>query len=444
MSEEQTIAEEKNETSTFQGAEVTVNFTDLGACQIKLEVEINSEGCKSARKQAIKAINKEVSIPGFRKGKAPEAVISKNYSSYIDKEWKDSLLRKAFKESMQLVEKQPLSENSIKNSKVLECSLEEGAKVLLEYECGPLINDIDFANIKIEKIEKNEVKDERVQELLGELCSQYGSWDEVEDRVCQDGDFVEIDLEMLEDEPQKVFSNQRLKLDKEQMAVWVYELILGLKKEEQREGQSTEDERLSEKEKEDFAPKSYRVTLNKILEQNPAKLDEELFRKVNVKDEDELLSRLRERLEKEAEQEQKVKKVKLLEAWLLEEASFDLPASFVEQERRDKIKQRIEELKSQGQDAEAISSKEKEIEEEVAEEVKKSLSLFFLMRQLISKFSLKIEQDEIHNECVRYLTYRQINYKDLGEKEIEALKSNAYLTLQRQKVMDHLLSMLDK
>ena len=49
------------------------------SCKIELEVEAEVSLVKEAHKKAVKVVGKEVTIAGFRKGKAPEELVEKNF-----------------------------------------------------------------------------------------------------------------------------------------------------------------------------------------------------------------------------------------------------------------------------------------------------------------------------------------------------------------------------
>ena len=73
--------ETEPEVSTVNNDNVTVTITKKPHCEIKFDIKVNPRPVAAAYQKALKNINKEVNIPGFRKGKAPEKLISEKYSS---------------------------------------------------------------------------------------------------------------------------------------------------------------------------------------------------------------------------------------------------------------------------------------------------------------------------------------------------------------------------
>ena len=54
-------------------------------CQVEFEVTASQELTQKALAQAIKKVASQVSIPGFRKGKAPKEVIMRSFAKEIKK-----------------------------------------------------------------------------------------------------------------------------------------------------------------------------------------------------------------------------------------------------------------------------------------------------------------------------------------------------------------------
>ena len=66
------------------------------ACRIEMDVKTSPQMVKEARKNAIKSVGKEVSIHGFRKGRAPEEIILKKFPNYVEKQLHKEIADLAF------------------------------------------------------------------------------------------------------------------------------------------------------------------------------------------------------------------------------------------------------------------------------------------------------------------------------------------------------------
>lgn len=58
---------------------IDVNVLDLPNSQKKLEILVSSDECAKAYEKVLSKLSKEVTIPGFRKGKAPPAMVLNHF-----------------------------------------------------------------------------------------------------------------------------------------------------------------------------------------------------------------------------------------------------------------------------------------------------------------------------------------------------------------------------
>jgi trigger factor len=130
----------------FQGEHVKATITKNPGCKVHLEVEVDATAVGASYAKALHLVKKEVSIPGFRKGKVPDDVVIKNFASAIDREWRDLTARAAFHDGLALVKCNPLSQNAVQKVVTKKIS-KEGAEIHFDYESEPVIPTLDFSSI---------------------------------------------------------------------------------------------------------------------------------------------------------------------------------------------------------------------------------------------------------------------------------------------------------
>src|SRR5580704_14680134 len=86
----------------FSSSEVRFSIHRKPSCSIEFEVEALTPLVQSAHKKALKTVAKEITIPGFRKGKAPDELVLKNYPETVDKKWQEIIADLAFRECEKL------------------------------------------------------------------------------------------------------------------------------------------------------------------------------------------------------------------------------------------------------------------------------------------------------------------------------------------------------
>ena len=279
----------------------TIQVTRKPGCIIHLDINIDKEAAKAAYTKATKAINKEISIPGFRKGKAPEAVVVQQFGKHIQKEWQDLILNTAFKEFLSKTGLYPFSTDhaSIRKAEVKNASLENGAHVVIEYEAKPMIPTIDFSKIALKKVEKEIITSEQVDQTLHQIQLHHAEWQPVTDRVVQEGDFVDLTIDALEEPVRPICKDMRFEVAQGKMGEWMRKLVLGHHLNDVIEGMSEKDDNLDATV--DFKPTLCRITINKIRTATLPPLDDALAVKVGVTTLEELRPRVEDDLNRRAE-----------------------------------------------------------------------------------------------------------------------------------------------
>ena len=133
------MAKQADQVEEFKNDNVDVSVARLPGCLVKFEITVHPKATEAAYKQATKAVKKEVSIPGFRKGKASDALVQQHYAPHVDREFRDVVVQTAYHEAVTLSKTYPINEKSIKQPQLKSCSKEDGARVVIEMETLPVV-----------------------------------------------------------------------------------------------------------------------------------------------------------------------------------------------------------------------------------------------------------------------------------------------------------------
>ncbi|WP_374299064.1 trigger factor [Ferrovibrio sp.] len=168
-----------------------MQITEISASGLKREykVVINAAALESTVNQKLETIRGQVNMPGFRPGKAPAALIKKQYGR--------ALLGEAMEESVNSALQKTLDENKLRPAlqpKVDIQNFEEGKdfECTIAIEVLPEIETGDFKVIKLERLVV-EPADAEVDEFLTRLSEQQKTYEKVE-RAAEKGDQVVIDF----------------------------------------------------------------------------------------------------------------------------------------------------------------------------------------------------------------------------------------------------------
>ncbi len=440
------MSEETKEPTIISNEYVKVSICKEPGCKVKLEIEVEPIATQAAYKKALKTINKEVSIPGFRKGKAPESRVLQNHAQHVKKEWQDLVTNTAYKESLALIEIYPMGQESIKSVQVNSCDQVEGAKVSIEYESFPTIPALELENLKVEATTPKEVTDEVFEQAKKELRDVYLTHEEVEGRPIELNDFVELDIDAVEEDHSHNLCRDRMfQVAKEKMGQWMQDLVIGKSVGDVIDGTSQWEENSGLRE-EEFKPTQCKITIKAIKKGIYPESDEALAEKSGCKDVDDLNDKIRKDLERRMEKQSREETKEKVQALLMETYDFDLPESLLEQEKKQVAHKRLMGMRREKISDEVIEKRKEEIEAEVAKAASEELRMFFLSQKLSEQFSLKLTQEDLQQELQRqmYMVAEHDRIIDPQQMEPEQIRERLIRYLMTEKVKEHLAIALVK
>lgn len=325
-----------NSKTEIENNEVKVEIERRPGCNARLEVFVKKELCDSVYNQAVKNVSKEVSIPGFRKGKAPRQLIEERFKSPFEREFKRLLAETAARKALALTRLQPLKREQ--GVEVVSVSIsEEGSRVVLTLDHYPEVPLINPEEIRLKREEVKAIDEKMIQEAREIVQLQIAEWQEVTDRPVQKEDFVDVDIFMMDENPPlQICNNSRLHVKDEKMAPWMQEIIIGLNKGESREGYSRNEPIEGEKKEsdEEFKPRLCSITVSSIQTAILPDLNEESVKKMGANSVEDFETKLIKRLEKQLKEEANSK----MEGSALDEVlrlyPFEIPETLLKAEIR--------------------------------------------------------------------------------------------------------------
>lgn len=415
-------------------------------CRIHFVVKAGADVCQEAKKKAIREIAKEVSIPGFRKGKAPAAMIEKKFHGALMERWEAAFADICFSEGQKLAHVPILNGNTKVNFKVVSLTPEKG-EVSFQFETEPKVPSIHPSEFVLPKIKEEEVSDEKIDEAIRNIRMFYARWEEVKDRPVQEGDFVLLDIDDIsQDPPVQVFSHTRFEVRDKKMAEWMKDLVIGKKSGESLEAISRPDSDDSEENKQQFKSKQVRVHIKEIEHAILPPIDDEFARKLGVTSIDELKTRLFDLLTKQSHLHHQNKLRESVADQIVEKFHFDVPATILEQEANHRMKNRFKQEAFARKWNEEYSEEEKnKVKEEIKKQSDEALRLFYIARHISSAHHLSISEEELSPSFGSLLDMMfaepgRINYKNQS-KEQQAIE---YSKLMMSKAQDQLIEEIKK
>jgi len=309
-----------------------VKITDKNKTVKQLSFLVNAESAADSRKHALSQIRKTVRIQGFRAGKAPAALIEKDFGEDIKNAQERYLLSKKIYQAMDENKINPVAPAKLTEFKW------DGDKPLsfsVEVEIIPEFDVTGYKKISI-KEPSSSVSGDDVNKALQNLREKAFSLEKTELEKPEKGLFVKYDLEvLLNGKIQENMNKKNLtaELAEEKIFPPLWPGILKLKKEKTGEIKFTADK--------DFKPAelaekklTYRITITEIFKKNLPGLDDSFASLFGAKNLDQLKDSLKKRMimEKETEKHRSVREQ--ISAALMKKNNFELPASLIEEEKK--------------------------------------------------------------------------------------------------------------
>ena len=247
----------------------------------ELEIEISKEDFSKAVDKAYRKNIKKISIPGFRRGKAPRAFVEKYYGENI---FYEDAINSIYPETVEEAVKEANLEviNDKVDFDIVEIGKDKGLTFKVALTVKPEVNIQNYKGIEI-KAKPVEVTEEEISKELEKQRERNARFIEVTDRAAKDGDIVVIDFKGSVDGV--AFdggegTNHSLKLGSKQFIEGFEEQIVGHKKDE--------DFSINVKFPEDYGAKDlagkdavFEIKLHEIKEKELPELDDEFVKDIS-------------------------------------------------------------------------------------------------------------------------------------------------------------------
>ncbi|MDT3397211.1 trigger factor [Streptomyces sp. B1866] len=163
----------------------------LNPTRVRLTVEVPFEELKPSLDAAYKKINKQVTVPGFRKGKVPARVIDQRFGrGVVLEEAVNDALPKFYTDAVKEGDINPLGQPDVD---ITELKDNELLAFTAEVDVRPALEIPDYSGIEV-TVDSLEVTDEEVDTSVERLRDRFATTTAVE-RAAAEGDVVTLDLE---------------------------------------------------------------------------------------------------------------------------------------------------------------------------------------------------------------------------------------------------------
>ncbi|MGX7098934.1 trigger factor [Globicatella sp. HMSC072A10] len=421
---------------------MTTNFEKTSVNEGILTFEIPVEDIKEGLDKAFKRVQKNITVPGFRKGKVPRQVFNNVYGeSALYEEVLNSTLPKAYESAVKEAELDVVTQPEIDVK-----SMEKGqpwvltAKVTLK----PEVKLGEYKNLEVEKQDttvtdedvKNEIESKR--KSLAELV--------VKEDAAESGDTVVIDFEgFVGDEAFEggKGENHSLELGSNSFIPGFEDQLVGVKPGDEKDVVVTFPE---EYHAEDLAGKeaTFKVKVHEVKALQLPELDDEFAK--DADDSVETLAELENKIRVDLTESKEAAAKEIVEDLAIRKAVenaeiVELPYEMVHEEIHRQMDHFLNNLKRQGIDKDLYfqitGSSEADLHDQFGEEAELRTKTNLVLEAIVENEDLTVTEEEIENEVNELATQYQ-----MSADQVKQFVSNDMLTsdIKLKKAMELIVS----
>ena len=391
--------------------------------ELKLTFTIPAEKFDEGMKKVYAKTAKYFNIPGFRKGKAPMALVERTYGSEI-------FYEDTFNEIVPEIFDNEIKENNIEVVSKPEIDIVEIGKgkdlvFTAVVQVKPEIKLGKYKGISMKKIEYK-VTDDDIQAELNRMADKNSRLVSVEGEPVAEKDIAVIDFEGFVDgeafEGGKA-ENHELEIGSKTFIPGFEDQIIGMKVDEERDINVKFPEEYFSTE---LAGKDavFKVKLHEIKRKELPAIDDEFVKDVSEFDTlDELKNSIKEKLETENANKEKYETEEAAMKTVCDATEIEIPSGMIETEIDNMMKDIETRLSYQGLDMkqylQMVGKTEEDLRKEFEEQAKASVKSRLVVEGIVKAENIEASEEEV-SEKIKEMA------ENYGRKE-EDLKNNEHL-----------------
>lgn len=418
-----------------------VTVEQVGPCRKALRIEVPAEQVSAEYQKVIREIGSQARVAGFRQGKAPAAVIEKQFSKDALEETRERLLPMAYHTALKQENLKPVAVVDVTDVQITK-ALPLSFKVIVDFL--PEFTLPSYKGVAITS-KTVEVKDEDVEQVLANMRDRSAHFEPVTGRAAKKEDVIEIDYTgTCDGKPMSEIAPDRPELAQGK-DFWVLlsdnmpEFLPGIKTqvEGMEIGQAKE---VTITFPADYRAKSaagktatYTVTAKGLRERRAPELNDEFAKTVGAESVAALRKTIRENLAATGEMNEKARQKDELVKWLVENAALaDLPQTLVEEEARHIIQDVVQENVRRGVDKDEIESHREDIFSRAAQSAADRVKVNALLGRIADEEKITVNEADVDKRiaemAARYGTDPKTMRDELAKRgALDGLRSNLRL-----------------
>ena len=379
---------------------MNITVENLAPCKKLLRVEVDAKAVDEAFDTVTKDFQKQASLPGFRPGKAPRAMVLKKYESDIKDEVKRKLIGDSYRKAL---DEKKIAVIGYPDIEEIQFGRGQTLQFAATIETAPEFQLPEYKGLPAKR-EAKSVTVADVDRAIELLARQHMKFETVA-RELRLGDIAVVNYTGTCDGKPITDTAPTAKGLTEQKNFWVdaasdsfipgfADQLIGAKAGDKR--------RVNVNFPADFVTKQlagkkgvYEIEVVEVKEKVLPPIDDAFAKKYDAEN----LSKLREGVQRDLENELKYSQAKVVHGQiiraLLTATNFDLPETAVAHETRNVVYDIVRENSQRGVARDLIEKQKDEIYSAATQSAKERVKLSFLIQRIAEKEGLQVSQDEV-------------------------------------------------
>ena len=425
---------------------MNVSVENLAPCKKLLRVELEAKQVDETFDSITKNFQRQVSLPGFRPGKAPRDMVLRKYEKDISDEVKRKLISDSYRKAL---DEKKLDVVGYPDIEEIQFGRGQTLQFAATIETAPEFELPEYKGIEVKK-ETRSVTDADVEKAIDALRQQQVSFKTVE-RAAASGDIAVVNYTGTSDGKPITDIAPTAKGLTEQKNFWVEmeskSFIPGFA--DQLLGAKAGDKRTVNVDfPADFVTPQlqgkkgvYEVEVLEVKEKVLPAVDDAFAKSFGAEDAVKLREGVRRDLENELNYSQNRSVRNQLIGALMAKVNFELPESAVQNETRNVVYDLVRENQKRGVPREMIEQEKDRIYSAATQNAKERVKVSFLLQKIAEKENIKVSQEEVARRAQMIAAMNQIPL----EKFVKDLqKRNGVVEIYDQLAAEKVLEFLQQ
>ena len=409
--------------------QITTEITKLSPCKLKLKIFVENQLVEQIRQKCLLDLQKEIQMPGFRKGTVPIELINKQFPDLV----KEQLFKKIVQEILPQVFNE-YKINYIPNTlKILSFNLTQNNDCIfeIEVEVEPEVKLKSYKGLKlvkeVKKVSQADI-DKTIQELQernAKLVPSKKEKIESQDITATSNIFCVINYKIFIDGKElKNYEgkNVLINLSLDTLPKGLKEGLVGMSRGEKKNIEvefpvNIPDTNLMGKQG------VMEVELVEIKEKQLPTVDNEFAKDLGYKDLDELISDIKQHIQAEFDRETEQKLRNQIYEILLKEHNFAVPESEVEERYNELLESLKREYARYNQELKLTEEQQKQLKRKSEEEIR----LKYILKKILETENIQLTKELLEKERGKLLSIypgREKEVNEYFEKNFSLIASN--------------------